>query len=430
MPWLSLAFALAAVPTAFFDRRSALVLVSGAVLTGTLARHRGRRPRLTRAALSLTVVAALVSAGLIVEFHRPVAPTGPDPRPFTRAGVEREVWLPLTVRTAPITKLALIEFAPDADPIYKSLEPQYLDDGTKRGWRILAYRNDGRVDVYDEPGLDRPDDTFDVIGAGLHQHVERPISVPAIDRDDAGRARISASFDDLEGRRIVIDIAETTTRRSTPTNILAPIGATAEHPTSFPLFVLHDFEFLRLCGSRLSVTIDGRTIDIAGFPIPIPMQGQPRSLAKYAPRTDIIELFPTDAAPRRVRTEPGSDRVTEGDVQYLFAGDAVERIGAKGSEVAFDPALDVTRPGSGRMTITPPDGFGHMAGNYRVTAEGSRTILEVEIDEVVVPRQRDVLYRALVNQRTFFGTWPKAYRYRAVIDPAAGSVEGTWVNAT
>ena len=82
------------------------------------------------------------------------------------------------------------------------------------------------------------------------------------------------------------------------------------------------------------------------------------------------------------------------------------------------------------MTITPPDGFGHMAGNYRVTAEGSRTILEVEIDEVVVPRQRDVLYRALVNQRTFFGTWPKAYRYRAVIDPAAGSVEGTWVNAT
>lgn len=431
MAWLSLLLALAALPASLLDRSAAMLLIAGAVAGGTVGLRQGRRRRLARSAIALALVGALVTGGLIIEFHRPVASASIDHGVYERAGEQREVLLPLTVRTTPITRLALLGFAKGSDPIYTGLEPQYIDDGQTQGWRILAYRVDGRVDVYDQPGLDRQDDDFAVIGEGLHRHVEVPIDNATIERDAQGRATIRAAFTDIEQRRVVIDIAETTTRRSTPTNILAPVGASARTPTSFPLFVLHDFEFLRLAGTRMEVTIDGAPIDLEGFPAPIPLQGQRRSFAKYTVDTEIIELFPTSVSDlRRVRTEPGSDLVIEDGVRYLFDGDALERIAIGETEVLLEPALDLTTTTTGGVTITPPPGFGRISGTYRVVASGSTAELTLTIDEVEVPRQRDVIYRLIVNRSTMFGTWPQGYHYQARFDLDTGTVDATWENTT
>ena len=125
------------------------------------------------------------------------------------------------------------------------------------------------------------------------------------------------------------------------------------------MFVLHDFEFVRMRGTAFDITIDGRQLAPATFPVPFPMQGQNRSFVKYAPHTEILEVFPsTDAELRQVRTEPGTDRFTEDGIQYLFDGDALERILVEQTEIVFAPRW-----------ISPPT----MSGPYRVTVDGPRS---------------------------------------------------------
>lgn len=58
--------------------------------------------------------------------------------------------IPFELKYIPIKKLALINFEKNPDSVYNALELQYLDGeeyGT--GYRVVAYRCDGFVDVYD-----------------------------------------------------------------------------------------------------------------------------------------------------------------------------------------------------------------------------------------------------------------------------------------
>ncbi|GAA1705179.1 hypothetical protein [Propioniferax innocua] len=60
-----------------------------------------------------------------------------------------------------------------------------------------------------------------------------------------------------------------------------------------------------------------------------------------------------------MRTEPGTDRFTEDGIQYLFDGDALERILVEQTEIVFAPALDLTthdeRPLPGDSRRAPLD---------------------------------------------------------------------------
>lgn len=62
--------------------------------------------------------------------------------------------LPFGIKYTSMKKLALINFEKEPDAIYKGLELQYLDcDDVGNGYRVLAYRNDGYVDMYDDMTL-------------------------------------------------------------------------------------------------------------------------------------------------------------------------------------------------------------------------------------------------------------------------------------
>lgn len=387
---------------------------------------------LNRVTIALLALALALLGWTQWELARTLPDDTPDEGPWGRAASgSREVLLPLTLRVEPVTRLALLEFEAGSDATLAGLEPQWVDRGHEKGWRVLAYRTDGAVDVYDDPALTLdPTDEVRVAGQGKRRHEQVPIEGAAIERDEVGRARIAFAFTDADGRRIAVDIQETTTRRSVPTNLLAPIGQGSERPDSFPLFLLHDFEFLRLAGSRLDVTIDGRPVALQGFPVPLPLQWQQRSFAKYTVDADLIAVFPTAGAHlRRVATRPGTDVVEDGGVRYLFAGDALERIRLHGSEVVFEPPLDIGSPGEGRFTITNRPHLGSLAGPYRLLTEGDATRLDIGFDRVTVPHQRDPLYRMIVNENSFFGTWPKGYSYQATIDRASGTIDALWRNA-
>lgn len=445
MPWPAVLLSLTALPAAVIHRPLAAtcVLTAAALLTAEAAR--GKRRRVAVAGWVLTTVAALVTGWSVAELYRPI-PDAPDSvvdaLPYQRsASGSRDVFLPLTVRLEPVTRLALLDLEPDADPLYSGLEPQYLDRGTEAGYRVIAYRHDGYVDFYDDLALTAsPDVDSQVTGNGLANYRHTRIDGARIERDELGRARISAAFTDVIGRRIEIDLEEFSPRATVPFDLLAPVGMGSARPDYFPLFMCNDFDFLRTAG-RHEVRIDEVSHPPAGFPAPVPLvvQGSTRTWSKYTLDAEIISVFPTTTPPRTVTTVLGTDTVVEGETTYLFAregtDDALERIRVRDHEIVFSPPLslrgDSDRGGrtTGRMSITSYPARGVIAGPYTVDTDGTSATLRIDIDEVEAPHQPDLALRGMVRALGFFSAWPRDYSYRATFDLEAGTLDGRWSNA-
>lgn len=428
MAWLALALAIVALPTVLLDQRWAWALLLTAGTLGVVALLRGQGGWPPRVALALALAVAIFAGWSAWLLHRPDPDLGPDLALYQRVGASRDVALPLVVELAPITKLALLPLAPGSDEIYNGFEPQWLAD--EQGFRVIAYRHDGYVDFYldDTLTLD-PGETSQVTGKGINRLVQTDLGDPKLEVDAQGRANISFAFTDIAGREIALQITEGTPRRSVPTNLLAPIGTSAADPDSFPLILLNDFEFIRTSGSVLELSIDGKPLTFESFPVPLPVQGQLRNFAKYTLDAEVISLFPSSVNRfEHVRTAPGTDCYQSDGVRYLFDGDALERILVNQSEIVFSPALDIATTSQGRFEITSYPQMGVISGPYRVAAQGAGSELEISIDQVQVPHQRDLMYRLIVNNRSLFADWPKHYRYQASIDRATGVIDARWHN--
>lgn len=111
--------------------------------------------------------------------------------------------IPFIVKYNPIKKLAIIQFEKKTDKIYKSFELQYIDgESYGKGYRIVAYRKDNHVDVYDDSYLHfLEDEKFNVAERGLNKHIQVPIKKAYLEKQN-NCEYISFSFKDLENRKI------------------------------------------------------------------------------------------------------------------------------------------------------------------------------------------------------------------------------------
>ncbi len=424
MSLVALLLALVALPFAVLDIRIAIGCLILATASAVMALVRRRWIWLGRGALVVILAGSILVGWELWDFRRPPSPAAPSKHQHD--GRDREVLLPLRVERASVSRLALLEFTAGADSVYEGLEPQFIDRGHERGIRIIGYRHDGHVDLYDDLSLaPEPEEESRVTGKGrLHyRHVD--LRRPVLERDDAGRLHIEFSFVDVEGRRISASIHEHTTRGSVPLNLLAPVGLSSTDPEYFPLFLMHDFEFIRLGGTQLDLTIDERPISLTDFPVPLPIQGQMRSFAKYTVDSEIVAVFP-DAPLQRVTTDGDVHRA--GDSSYVFDGPHLERIVTGSTEFVFEPALDLTRSIDGRFTMTSHPEMGRISGDYAMTVDRGHSRLVIDLDDVEVPRQRGLLYRFIVSDSSIFGQWPTAYRFEAKIDREAETIIARWIN--
>lgn len=427
MSVVALLLALAGVLFAVLDVRVAAVCLLGAAALAGLALVRGHGVWTARGALALTLAGALLAGWETWELRRPPADDTPSLTTGRPAGPDREVLLPLTIEPAPITRLALLEFVDGADLVYDGLEPQFIDRGHERGIRIIAYRHDGHTDLYDDLALTpEPEEDSRVTGKGRLHYRHTDLGAPVLEVDERGRVHIEFSFVDVEGRRITGILHERATRRPVPLNLLAPVGLSSTDPEYFPLFLLHDFDFLRL-DADLDVTVDEQPVDLADFPVPLPVQGQRRSFAKYTVEPEIVAVFPTGTSHLRQVTTVG-DLYRDGDATYVFDGARLDRIVAGSTEFDFRPALDLASTSRGAFSMTSHPEMGRIRGRYGVDADGPTTRLTIDLDEVEVPRQRGLLYRLIVRDSSVFGRWPTAYRYEATIDRDAHTIAATWTN--
>lgn len=201
-----------------------------------------------------------------------------------------------------------------------------------------------------------PEEESRVTGRGRLHYRHTDLGQPTLELDGQLGLHVQFSFVDVEGRTIRAHIREGRPRDTRGMNLLAPVGLSSARPQYFPLFLLHDFDFVRLGETSLDVTIDGRAIKLAPFPVPLPVQGH--------------GAFIMDSAPA----------------------------------------------------------MGRISGSFRTAIEGDTTRLALNFTDVSLPRQRGLLYRLIVNRRSVFARWPKAYRYDATINRSTGHITATWTN--
>jgi hypothetical protein len=345
----------------------------------------------------------------------------------------------------PMQRLLLANFTGDPDSVYVGFEPQaFADPVHGTGLLVLGWRTDGRVDVFHSPGLALDSATYGIAGDGLGAMVERPFTDARFTIDDAG-PDLELTFDDLLGRRVRLRVKDQQPGARRPIGLLAPMGAAASNPPALPLVLLHAFDFVRVSGSDVLLTIDDRFHRLDR--LPLRLNGARRWFTRYSPEPFIVRfspafdgvLAPLAGAGARDRANAGRavpaadwERVT----RPLPSGDTVTelrsltaRSGARAVTITFAPALPqltALRDGAraeGAFRIASDSTLGTVTGTWQVTRAGDTVRVVTEPRGGWTPNEPNRTVRLIYRLGGVFTVWPASYRYEAVLTPGD---EGAW----
>lgn len=341
-------------------------------------------------------------------------------------------FLPIKVKYSPIKKLALIPFEKKAEKIYRCLELQYIDSPIHGiGYRVIAYRNDNYLDVYDDYSLVyNKDEKFDVAEKGLNRHVQTKLENVSF-KSDNGKLILSFSFRDIENREVKFYIKEEVNKKTIPMNILAPVGVGSKKPNFLPLFFLYNFDFIRSKHTIINCKIDNIDIEIDTFPMP--MNFQKRYFIRYSEKCELIEFINTDYS-KLEEVELDSNLIfEENNVAYCFESENIlKEIKVKFKEnetiIKFMPSLNIKENMSGKFRIEPNSIIGYISGEYNIIKKKNlaEIILEATGGWVSVPNS--FITKILLKKNSMFCKWVKNYKLKEVINLNTKVIDGKWTN--
>jgi hypothetical protein len=346
------------------------------------------------------------------------------------------VVLPFPIAYIPIKKLALINFEKEPDKEYTGLELQYLSgEAFGSGYRIIAWRLDGYVDVYDEFTLTKPDPkSFQVAGRGLKEYYQ-----VAIQKVRFEKGKLSFKFTDKRGRRISVFIEEHTSRKTKGISLLAPVGSSSKNPVYLPLIYLVEFDFLRKKGTEAEVKIAGKKMKLDSFPFPSPKDWQWRFYTRWTMESFIIEFAEEKEAVLKEWSLNSSGKVVDGSFIYHFHENKLTEISFQEDHplhVQFQegiPDIRTMQPGTsahGVFSITAGDGMGKIEGTYSVERHEETVELEMVPDGGWVPEPKTLLTKILFHKKSMFCSWPKTYRYRQTVHLPSLFSKSVWERIT
>lgn len=341
-------------------------------------------------------------------------------------------YLPIIVKFSPIRKLALIPFEKSSDTVYKCFELQFIEGAPYgRGYRVLAYRKDNSVDVYDDENLCfLESERFNVVENGLHKHVQTKISNAQLCKLGNNEI-ISFEFVDIQDRKISVYIEEKSRRKSKGMNLLAPIGVGSETPEFLPIFFMYDFDFIRRRKSVVFCNIDDKEIKIDSFPMP--MNGQARLYARYSNECELIE-FANTCTTELQEIERNEDNIYWNEnVEYLFDDRNVLKkinvhIDEQNVEICFGVGLSFDKSCVGEFTIKPREQMGYVQGAYSVQSENGIVVFKMTPKYGWISKPNSFLTRFILGKSSVFCSWSRKYMYKAEVDLAIGKVKACWEN--
>ncbi len=334
---------------------------------------------------------------------------------------------PFHIHIDAMERLLLINFEEDPDTTYVGFEPQVFDDPVNgTGHLIIGWRQDGRVDVFHQPGLHLDAQKYDIAGKGLADMVERDI-VGAYEIDDFG-VQAHYEFRDLHDRFITLHIREQHPRVRKPFGLLAPMGAVASAPSALPLVLLHDFYFVRKQHTVIHIIIDGRRHQPDQLPLPIDRVWM--YFTRYCPRPLIATFNPAhDGALAPVNVEVDAAEVTVGEttlaLEWTEGRPALRRLTRHNPvyplALRLDPAFpdlhtlsaDVRIVGNFEIAGHPSTGL--VAGDYAIEKRAEHIDITLRPSRGWQPRPSKVSLYFLYMVAGIFKQWPTTYEWTARI---------------
>ncbi|WP_280768869.1 hypothetical protein [Salipaludibacillus daqingensis] len=336
---------------------------------------------------------------------------------------KQTVVIPFRFSCLPLKKLALINFEKKPDTHYIALEPQYFDDLTYgHAYRVIAYRRDGYVDVYDDMNLmDDKDDSFDVTGKGLCERKKVGMEHTKFEKEN-DQIFLSFQFTDKYGRQIRVEITEHTSKKTNGINLLAPVGSSTENPSYLPLFFLYDFDFVRKRKTKAKVIIDGNPITIDNFPYPLAKDFQLRYYTRYSEDCQIIEFANATNEVLKEYTADANRKVVSDSLEYQFGEDrSLEKILLKDSNHdliveftgGFPDVRSLMNPSDfkGTFKISADEKMGYVSGEYSVRREDSSVTIELIPSDGWAAIPNSLFTKMMFSKKSLFCNWPKTYRY-------------------
>lgn len=311
-----------------------------------------------------------------------------------------------SLNVEPMKRLLLINFEKDPDEVYVGLEPQLFDDDVHgSGMRVVAWRRDGYVDVYQQPGLDTANRNFDVAGKGLLNLVVRPMEGAHFEITRSG-VDVCFAFDDKMGRPIDVCIRESADKPPKPFSLLAPVGSGSASPSALPLFFLFGFDFVRKAHTELKILLDGkaRKPDM----LPVPLDGSVCYFMRYS-----ADPFLINFSPARLRT-PCSVDAAESANMSATNGSHTVNIGFEPPFPGLASIVDGAQA-EGRFVISSDPSAGTVGGTYRIGRNGAHIGMELTPNGGWKPNERNLVIRFIYQVAPVFKTWPKSYVWNAQI---------------
>jgi len=339
--------------------------------------------------------------------------------------------VPIIVNCSAIKRLVLIPFEKNPDKIYNCFELQYID-GTPNGtgYRIVAYRLDNYVDVYDDISLKlNEDEKFNVAGNGLHKHVQTEITETKLEMENCCE-HMSFSFSDMDNRKINFSIKEFTKKKSKPMNLLAPIGYGTKDPNFLPLFFLYDFDFIRRNKTEVECFIDEQRIIIDKFPFP--MGTQFRYYVRYSNQCDLLEFGNTDST-SLLEVELDNNSYKKDNVEYIYEepnslSNIVVNLEERTVDIKFSPSFNMNKNTEGTFTIKPKETMGYIEGTYSVKRKDDKIDIKLVPENGWKSVPNSFISKMILGPKSVFCNWSKKYEFTEEIDINNKVVKPKWTN--
>ena len=339
--------------------------------------------------------------------------------------------IPFIVNYSPIKKLSIIPFEKKADKIYKAFELQYIDgEPYGNGYRIVAYRKDNYVDVYDDSSLKfQENEKFNVAERGLNRHIQVPIKKACLEKQNNCEC-ISFSFRDLENRKIDFYIKEFSNKKSIPMNLLAPIGYGSKKPNFLPLFFMYDFDFIRKKHTQIECKIEDKKIVIDKFPMPMNMQFS--YYARYSNQCELLEFANTDSL-SFLEVDLNNNSYIDKNIEYIFEDSnslskIIVHLEDGKIDINFSPCFNMNKDTKGIFKICPKEEMGYLEGIYEINRDNDKISIRLVPKNGWNSVPNSFITKMILKPNSLFCKWSKNYEYIEEIDIGKKIVKAKWSN--
>ena len=351
---------------------------------------------------------------------------------------ENYVLQPFHMSVFPLKKLFLINIDKNPDKIYGGFELQYFEDEKQKGYRMIAYRRDGYVDVYDEDTLMPPDNSsFQVCGNGLKQYSRDRLMRAYMEKLEEG-IQMAFTFRDYEDRIIQASVKEHSNKKSRYIDMIAPVGVSSKNPEFFPLFSMYQFDLVRKKGTEFLLQIDGVDFVSDNFPIPIPKDGQLRFFSRYGCDCELVEVCQNGKRILEPLLCENNQLIQEnliGNYEIFNNELQLKRLEIKDrphvTALEFEPTFpDLLRMEEGlregNLQICMDQSMGRVSGKYSVRKENGYAEITWKFTGGWTAEAKTFFTKVMFQKKMIFSTWPKTYQYKQKICLSTGESESKW----